>query len=156
MSEDLRAAKRAYDKTPAARAAKALRRARPEQRAKTKAYNDKWFAVHGRARNAAAVKNRRRYRRTEKGRQTRNRLARFWNAHRRAAEITQACTCCDRAAFRLIYELAVWMDCEVDHRTPLALGGAHCTHNLQLLTKKQHRVKTTADLQAIREARRAA
>jgi 5-methylcytosine-specific restriction endonuclease McrA len=52
---------------------------------------------------------------------------------------------------RAVY-LACPADHEVDHRIPLALGGLHCCHNLQILTKAAHREKTKVDIAQIRGA----
>lgn len=71
---------------------------------------------------------------------------------RRRARL-QRCVCCTPEQFRRIYEAADWMACEVDHRIALALGGAHCTENLQLLSPAQHAAKTLIDLAAIRALR---
>ncbi len=63
-------------------------------------------------------------------------------ARRRARKLAQLCTCCTSAEVRAVY-LACPHGHEVDHRTPLALGGLHCVQNLQILGKAEH-VKKTA------------
>jgi 5-methylcytosine-specific restriction endonuclease McrA len=43
---------------------------------------------------------------------------------------------------------------EVDHKTPLNLGGRHCAKNLQALTYEEHKEKTRRDQTLIADARR--
>jgi len=64
-------------------------------------------------------------------------------AIRRARVRDQLCGCCSAEDFSLIYLLASLgeEEFEVDHMTPIALGGLHCTSNLQILTRKDNRVK---------------
>lgn len=63
-------------------------------------------------------------------------------AKRRAA----LCECCPPNLFHFIYGFAKLTGAQVDHRIPLAVGGKHCGHNLQLLTPSQHREKTRVDV----------
>lgn len=165
QSEDeRRATKRAYDKTPEAKAAKKARRDRADQKQVTQAYNAKWYAEKGwfRSLEPAVKLSKQKYLTSEKGRETINRLSRLWNKTpkgraalrhhagvRRAREYAQLCECCDFDRFRSIYEAAEWLHCEVDHRVPLAAGGAHCVKNLQILTIEQHKVKTKLDRKLI-------
>lgn len=69
---------------------------------------------------------------------------------RRARKLGQVCTCCSREKFQAIYDVAKMFGDEVDHIKPLALGGLHCRHNLQLLSPAQHRLKTVTDLAAVK------
>ena len=34
---------------------------------------------------------------------------------------------------------------QVDHKIPLAIGGKHCAHNLQILSEAEHLKKTTKE-----------
>lgn len=74
-------------------------------------------------------------------------------AARRAKEKEAQCSCCKPRHFRKVYAQATFGIHEVDHIVPLALGGAHCVKNLQILTIEDHRKKTAADNIAIRAAR---
>lgn len=74
---------------------------------------------------------------------------------RKARKRGQRCHCCSDAAIELVYEIAHALGAEVDHKTPLALGGAHCTLNFQVLTPEAHKIKTKADMALIAAARRA-
>lgn len=65
------------------------------------------------------------------------------NRHR-ARKADQLCECCTRAEVEIIYTLCP-PGHEVDHRTPLALGGKHCRHNLQYLTEADHARKTNQE-----------
>ena len=73
-------------------------------------------------------------------------------AKRRALELMQRCVCCEDNAF-LVYFDTNWLCSKeagldalhVDHIVQLALGGKHCTRNLQILSEAQHKVKTAAD-----------
>ena len=76
-------------------------------------------------------------------------------ALRRARKKQQNCNCCTRADFVGIYEWARFLDCEVDHKIPLAAGGVHCRHNLQILSREEHQRKTRADRKFIAEYKRA-
>lgn len=74
-------------------------------------------------------------------------------AKRRAVLKTARCTCCTDKQVADAYWLSSEFG-EMDHKTPLALGGLHCRFNLQLLTVKQHKIKTAADMAAIAQARK--
>jgi 5-methylcytosine-specific restriction endonuclease McrA len=75
-------------------------------------------------------------------------------AHRRAVRLAQTCGCCTNSQLEEFYALATLVGGEVDHRIPLALGGHHCTKNLQALTYEDHREKTKADFRTIAAAKR--
>lgn len=75
---------------------------------------------------------------------------------RRARKLNALCGCCTTSDFQSIYDLAHLAGFEVDHIEPLALGGKHCRHNLQLLTPDDHRAKTSSDLRRIAAAKRSA
>jgi hypothetical protein len=66
-----------------------------------------------------------------------------------ARKLKQLCKCCTREQIESIYA-ACPPGSEVDHKRPIALGGLHCRHNLQILTEMAHRIKTTEDLRDIR------
>ena len=72
----------------------------------------------------------------------------------RSKKINQSCACCTTKDFRAIYSQAKASGCEVDHVEPLALGGLHCRHNLQLLTPEEHKEKTRSDMARIADAKR--
>ena len=75
-------------------------------------------------------------------------------ALRRAREMEQTCACCTKEDFDLVYALAESGVHQVDHIVPLALGGEHCTWNLQVLPIAKHREKTKKDVAAIAAARK--
>ena len=75
-------------------------------------------------------------------------------SRRRARKRNQVCDCCTPRDIRQVYFNAKMMGCEVDHVEPLALGGLHCRHNLQLLTPKDHKEKTRSDMARIADAKR--
>lgn len=64
---------------------------------------------------------------------------------RQAIKRAALCDCCTgqdaKINFHLTYALARRLKMEVDHVRPLAKGGKHCLHNLQLLTVKANRQK---------------
>jgi len=62
---------------------------------------------------------------------------------------------CKRGHSGVRYKAAQLLSAEVDHRTPLAMGGAHCLKNLQILSPAAHRAKTARDQHHIREWRKA-
>jgi hypothetical protein len=66
-------------------------------------------------------------------------------ARRRARDLGQLCTCCTNEQLHEPYFVAALVDGDVDHKTPLKEGGLHCRHNLQPMTKKEHREKTAAE-----------
>ncbi len=71
----------------------------------------------------------------------------------------QMCGCCTAADFAIVYEAARLTGTEVDHVVPLALGGLHCTMNMQLLTPEAHLEKSRKDISAaqlLRHAKRRA
>jgi 5-methylcytosine-specific restriction endonuclease McrA len=76
-------------------------------------------------------------------------------ASRRARVRKQKCQCCKFQAFVDLYATATLFDYEVDHIIPLALGGAHCLKNLQLLTPEEHLAKSKVDIATIATARHA-
>lgn len=76
------------------------------------------------------------------------------DARRKAVRVSQRCSCCSDEQLREIYEVAHFVEYEVDHRVPLALGGPHCKHNLQILSPQAHRCKTTADRAVIKASGR--
>lgn len=68
------------------------------------------------------------------------RLRTYWarwnplcNAKRRALKRSQLCDCCTPGHFAIVYSLARSLKKHVDHVRPIAKGGIHCCHNLQLL-----------------------
>jgi 5-methylcytosine-specific restriction endonuclease McrA len=71
-------------------------------------------------------------------------------------KLMQRCLCCTDAKIALLYLAAKpWgAHAEVDHRTPLALGGKHCAKNLVVLPTVAHRKKTKDDMRDIAAARR--
>lgn len=71
----------------------------------------------------------------------------------RAALRQARCACCTDAQIRKVYAVAALIPLEVDHRVPLALGGAHCCRNFQLLTQAEHAEKTRNDLRLIAAVR---
>lgn len=77
-------------------------------------------------------------------------------ARRKARKLAQLCTCCAAHEFFAMYTQAQASGMEVDHRKALALGGLHCTKNLQLITPEDHLEKTRRDLSEIAGSRRAA
>jgi hypothetical protein len=77
------------------------------------------------------------------------------NRLRYARQLKQTCQCCTPEQICAIYEKCS-RGHEVDHRTPLALGGLHCVNNLQILSRAEHRAKTNRDLSLIWQARKAA
>jgi hypothetical protein len=77
--------------------------------------------------------------------------ARAGKALRRLHEQVQRCECCTNAQLAEVYAKAVQGVHDVDHIVPLGLGGLHCVKNLQVLTKEEHKIKTTKDRAAIRE-----
>jgi 5-methylcytosine-specific restriction endonuclease McrA len=85
-----------------------------------------------------------------------NRAKYIENARKRQRRMRadQRCNCCDAESFAKIYVAARFIDAEVDHVKPLALGGLHCCKNLQVLTKVEHRKKTIDDNRAIALHRR--
>ena len=68
---------------------------------------------------------------------------------RRARKLNQLCNCCTNAEITAIYYEAAQTKSHVDHIIPLALGGLHCIHNLQILSKEMHMLKTRKDLSII-------
>jgi hypothetical protein len=74
-------------------------------------------------------------------------------ARRRASELK--CTCCTKGHFRTVYDAAELIGGEVDHILALALGGLHCTKNLQILSVGEHKEKTKLDLAECRRQRAA-
>jgi 5-methylcytosine-specific restriction endonuclease McrA len=63
-----------------------------------------------------------------------------------AKKLGLLCGCCSRADFIPIYrECRTRGGCEVDHKKPLHLGGLHCVHNLQILTKEEHTLKSKGE-----------
>lgn len=74
---------------------------------------------------------------------------------RRARKLEALCDCCTPEDFHSINDLARLAGFEVDHVEPLALGGRHCRHNLQLLTPADHKAKTASDMRRIAAAKRA-
>jgi 5-methylcytosine-specific restriction endonuclease McrA len=76
-------------------------------------------------------------------------------AKRRALEISRACSCCTTKQISdEFYSFVNHGFTEIDHITPLALGGLHCRKNLQLLTVLEHKAKTKLDRTRIAEFRR--
>ena len=77
-------------------------------------------------------------------------------ARRRALLKQQRCKCCTDAEIQEIHNIAALCGrgAEVDHRTPLALGGLDCVHNLEALTYEEHKEKTRRDNGMIAAARR--
>lgn len=67
----------------------------------------------------------------------------------------QMCGCCTAADFTIVYEAARLTGTEVDHVVPLALGGLHCTMNMQLLTPEAHLEKSRKDISAAQLLRHA-
>ena len=102
------------------------------------------------ARDADPTQNRQAVRRW---RQRNPDLVKAATAQRRGMKRSQSCTCCTLADVAAVYARARPFLDEVDHIVPLALGGAHCVKNLQILTIEDHRKKTAADNIAIRAAR---
>jgi 5-methylcytosine-specific restriction endonuclease McrA len=129
---------------------------RPAYRAKRRdarrAYLQKWRAAHKRLRKEKPLPDERERRRLSKTRR---------NSFKRRALLKKArCYCCTKTQFDAIYVLAKSMgNHEVDHVQPLALGGAHCLQNLQILTLEEHIKKTSTEIrliiQAWRDRRRA-
>lgn len=74
-------------------------------------------------------------------------------ARRRARKRNQVCTCCSREEIAELYRAAQLTGGEVDHRIPLALGGMHCSKNMQVLTEAAHKAKTAVDVLAIKQRR---
>lgn len=74
-------------------------------------------------------------------------------ARRRARKRNQLCTCCTPEGV-----LAVYKACppghEVDHKIPIAVGGLHCVHNLQILSETDHLKKTSEDRRNIAAVKR--
>lgn len=111
---------------------------------KAREYNQKWYAANReeaieRARKWAAANREKVNAQTQR---------------RRARERDAECGCCTFQDFQRIYDLARLAGFEVDHIEPIALGGKHCRHNLQLLTPDDHRTKTNSDLRRIAEVKR--
>lgn len=78
---------------------------------------------------------------------------------RRAKIRNQMCDCCTAADFAIVYQAARLIGAEVDHVVPIALGGLHCTMNLQILPPEAHRAKSRDDIsrsQTLRHAKRKA
>ncbi len=67
----------------------------------------------------------------------------------------QMCGCCTAADFAIVYEAARLTGTEVDHAIPIALGGLHCTMNMQLLTPEAHLEKSRKDISVIATMRHA-
>lgn len=67
----------------------------------------------------------------------------------------QMCGCCTAADFAIVYEAARLTGTEVDHVIPIALGGLHCTMNMQLLTPEAHLEKSRKDISVIATMRHA-
>lgn len=69
----------------------------------------------------------------------------YLNARTRARRRAATCDCCKtkdaKVNFVLTYALARRLKMDVDHVRPLAKGGKHCLHNLQLLTPTDNRRK---------------
>ena len=78
------------------------------------------------------------------------------DAKRRAKGRDQICTCCSNVLFDFIYSLARPGIDQVDHIRPLAVGGRHCSKNLQILTIEEHKLKTQKDMAEIAAVRKAA
>jgi 5-methylcytosine-specific restriction endonuclease McrA len=96
-----------------------------------------------------------RYRDYDRGKRARHLpeiLAR--NAKRRALQLLQRCICCTAAQFEEFFLQTALYSGHVDHIIPLALGGHHCTKNLQAMTDVDHIEKTKQDNRAITEAKR--
>jgi len=77
-------------------------------------------------------------------------------AARRARLLKQRCTCCTAAEIQSVYDAAALCGdgANVDHITPLAVGGLHCVKNLQTLTVEDHKEKTRLDQTTIADHRR--
>lgn len=73
---------------------------------------------------------------------------------RRARKLDALCACCAPEDFAELNAIARLAGMEIDHIEPLALGGAHCRSNLQLLTPEQHKLKTASDMRRIAEFKR--
>jgi 5-methylcytosine-specific restriction endonuclease McrA len=73
----------------------------------------------------------------------------------RMKSAAQVCRCCSAKDFEFVYSLARPGTDEVDHIKPLALGGMHCTKNMQILTVEEHRKKTRQDIAQIAAVKRA-
>jgi hypothetical protein len=65
----------------------------------------------------------------------------------------QDCLHCTVEDIEAIYRQAIALGHQVDHIVPVALGGATCARNLQVLSPQQHREKTKRDLAAIAASR---
>jgi len=74
-------------------------------------------------------------------------------AARRAMKLNQECVCCSKEQKLQLYQIAALVAYDVDHRTPLALGGHHCVKNLQPLSEADHSRKTADDVRRIRDVR---
>jgi 5-methylcytosine-specific restriction endonuclease McrA len=122
------------------------RKEREANPAKVRAYARAWYAVNrekARAWNrawAAANVSKKRL------------LDTVHNAKRRALKQKQRCVCCSDSAFLNFYDTD-WIGSKesgldtlhVDHIVQLALGGAHCTKNLQVISEAEHKRKNWAD-----------
>jgi 5-methylcytosine-specific restriction endonuclease McrA len=65
-------------------------------------------------------------------------LATAHGARRRARKLAQTCVCCTPAQLREVYETARILGEHVDHIWPLAEGGKHCRHNLQVIPAEEN------------------
>jgi hypothetical protein len=122
------------------------RKAHPELRAKAHAYNAVNYAINRNKILAQKVT----YAAANPG------TMRAIRANRRAMEISQRCACCTNAEIRKVYDVAAFcgVGSHVDHRVQLALGGPHCSRNLEALTVEAHKEKTRLDSAARADARR--
>ena len=92
------------------------------------------------------------WRRANRGRPRNSQAALM--AAARAKKIGMECTCCTAEEIAEIYSICASKGGghEVDHVLAVALGGMHCVHNLQILTKADHHTKSNIDRQKIRNA----
>jgi hypothetical protein len=108
-------------KQPKKEPSKGLKPGSPEFKARAAANSRKWYAAH------KAVQ------------QSRVRV-------RQARKRSQPCDCCQtedaKVNLDVTYDIARRLRMEVDHVRPLAKGGKHCLHNLQLLTQTENRRKS--------------
>lgn len=95
------------------------------------------------------ARDRRRYLTDPSRRNMKKKNRALYTAHQRSREISkikQTCTCCSLSDFVGVYAWARTLGDDVDHRIPLILGGRHCVKNLQVLSKKEHKEKTSKDM----------
>jgi 5-methylcytosine-specific restriction endonuclease McrA len=116
-------------------------------------YYRAYYAKHRKHRERAAAARQRRF-------AERPGLASYLTSLRREREQVQRCTCCSNDDFRIAYLRYAGKGLETDHKVSLAIAietglqEMHCVSNLQGLTPKLHKIKTSVDISTLAEIRR--